>query len=204
MWQYQTYRNPIKIFQMATINRLLCFITLSFSISGCNMPDSQKKEVIESVPAIDSINDAWFSCYINQQKWEKSDSLSASFSVKSDILFLSINCQYNSLTYKKISLLIPLGKVTKNTNKQLVNAVNDTLLALIIYSFAEIDYSTETPIPMNHMAFELKPTALVSITNVDTVKHSISGTFKAVAEDENKKKYAFGNGIFRNVIYKKL
>jgi len=189
---------------MINNHKYFLFLSLSILLCQCNTPDDDSDEAIAKENSIDSLNDSWFSCYINQQKWEKTDSLTASFSVKSDVLFLNINSQYNSVEFKKIHLLIPFGDTIKSINKQLVDAVNDTLVALIIYSFAEIDYSSETPFPVNHMAFHLKPTALVSITKADTINNKISGTFKAAAEDERKRMYGFRNGIFQNVIYKKL
>ena len=190
---------------MVNSSKYFCLAAFGFSFLffECNRPVPGDHAKIKEEVIIDSANDAWFNCYINDHKWEKTDSLSASFSVKGDDLFLNVNSQYNSVTYEKISLLVPVGKVTKDINKQLVQLVNDTLLALIIYSFAAIDYSSETPVPVNHMAFELKPTALVSITKVDTARNLIDGTFKAIAEDESKRKYGFRNGIFRNVAYKK-
>lgn len=183
----------------ALVATLLCFLLIE-----CNEPVSENDPITKNEVIIDSANAAWFNCYINNQKWEKSDLLSATLSVRSDNLLLNVNCDNNSVTYQKVSLLIPLGKVSKNINKQLVQLLDDTLLASIIYSFAEIDYSSETPIPVNHMAFEMKPSALVCITKVDTLKNSIDGTFKAYAEDELKRKHVFKNGIFRNLLYKKI
>lgn len=190
-------KNASKYFYIITVS--LCFL-----LADCNTPVSENKEAFKKEVIIDSANDAWFDCYINQHKWEKSDVLKAKFSVKSDALFLNLDFRYNSVTYENINLRILIGKDTKHINKQLAQVVNDTLLATIIYSFAEIDYNSESFVPVNHMVFELKPTALVCILKVDTIKNTIDGTFKAIAVDEKKRKYLFRNGIFRNISYNKL
>jgi hypothetical protein len=191
---------------MVNASKYLYIIAVSFSIllAECKTSVPENNEELINEVFIDSTNDAWLDCYINQHKWRKSDILSAKFSVKSDALFLNLDFRNNSVTYEYINFRILIGRDIKNINKQLVQVVNDTLMSTIIYSFSEIDYNSESFFPVNHMVLELKPTALVCISKVDTVRNSIDGTFKAIAVDEKQRKYLFRNGIFKNITYNKL
>ena len=170
----------------------------------CSSPQTHDAELSRTKLMVDSSKDAIFNCYINGGLWNKNDSVSATFYKKSSLLFYSLSSRYNSVTFENINLTAPIEKATNNLNKQILKLQNDTIISIITYSFAEIDYHSESLMPNNHLAFNLKPGALVCFTKIDTFKSTISGTFKGFAIDERNIKYGFKNGVFFNVPFKVL
>ena len=142
---------------------------------------------------------------INGEMWHKNDSCTAKVYAKSPYELLAISANHSSVFYQNLVFTAVLGDEFKKEEfgASLLKYEGDTLYASVYYAFSDIDFTDSKMKVRNYLGFSMfnKPTAIVVLTKVDTVKKQINGRFKGYIKDASEETYKFRDGIFLNIPY---